>query len=276
MNRVTRRVVLSLIVILSGLQACKKNSSPSAPTPDIQAPTNTFTPLLSVTPTPTGTTGATGSPSPTSTSSSTDTWTQTSTPSSTPTPITSTTPTWTSSHTRTFTPTYTSTVTPTFTPTPRATDTPACGSMSRFGTDTQGASSGGFSYTVASRAVVAGPVTALSVTGYFASASDWVRVGLYSDNGTGSAPLSLLTQGTSSQTGAGWLTIDVPDHALAGPATYWIAFQTASGNVDMAYDAGPPGSRVTTFLNYPAGLPVSFAVNASGTDVLSAYVNTCP
>jgi len=82
------------------------------------------------------------------------------------------------------------------------------------------------------------PVTVTGISGNFLSLSGQVRVAIYSDNGSGTAPNALLMQsGLLNPTASSGLQhFDIPDTVLS-PGTYWLAFQS-SAFCSMDYNDG--------------------------------------
>jgi hypothetical protein len=181
--------------------------------------------------------------------------------------------------TPTSTPTFTSTPTITYTPSPVPTDTPLCGSPSYFGSSGPGAVTIGLApgWTVASKMnLSSGPSTIVTLSFYTYLYTGWLRLGLYSDNGSGTAPVNLLCQSSPSYVnGTGWATLDVPDTPVTA-GNYWIAICPESA-VSLLYAPGSSGDSVVDTIGY-GPLPSTFTVYVPQTNNWDypTHANYCP
>ena len=201
--------------------------------------TGTDTETLTPSATPTATDTDTLSPSPTATptvtwtGTPTQTWTPTSTPTQTLTPTKTPTPTYTPTNTRTSTRTPTITFTPTATV--YVTESP-WGSGCLVGQATPGATHDDGSTSIMELRPYVLPAAAVvhSLGAYLTLSNNFghvvpprIQMAIYADNGSGTAPTSLIVQSEVKEMVFGWNTVDVADVALA-PATYWIAQYTGN------------------------------------------------
>lgn len=241
--------LLSLAVLAAALliQSCSSNK----PNPILaySNPTATFTP----TPTDTTTPVPTSTPTSTATRTATSTATFTATPTATP--------------TITFTPTITSTPTNTFSPTATftATWTPtqvACPASGVFGDSTQGGLIGeGNQTTMATRYEVASStggsvkITALIVRALNSGNGFTNWAGIYSDNGSGTSPSSLLEKVSFLESAGNPATLTLATPVTLSQGFFWLAESSdANANVTpadlaVASDGGGPGN------NNPTGGP---------------------
>ncbi len=218
---------------------------------------------------------ATITPLPTSTPSNTATLTATSTPTFTATP--------TATPTVTFTPTITGTPTKTFTPTATftATSTPthvACPASGVFGDSTQGGSIGeGNQTTLATRYEVASStggsvkITALIVRALNSGNGFTNWAGIYSDNGSGTSPSSLLEKASFPESAGNPATLTLATPVTLSQGFFWLAESSDANelvtpaDLSVASDGGgsgnndPTGGPSPTLVGY-GEMPTSFTV----------------
>jgi len=191
---------------------------------------------------------------PTPTVTPTRTWTNTPTLTSTPIPCGY--PADTCTHTKTLTPTFTRTQVPP----PPATETPICTSPNAYGQSslypgTYGNYTSSFGGQLFFKRMIAsapGTVTNLAaMVSYTYPGSGLLQMGLYSDNG--GQPDRLLTASVPVTVAPnGWRLLDVPDIAISGPATYWIAFESDDQN------RASIACVCISSLRFPTGIPNPF------------------
>ena len=223
--------LISLTVL--GVTACKKKDSPSGPDGKTPNQTATYTDTVTMTHTTIWTPTATRTRTKTATFTSTNTAVV---------------------GTATATPTNTRTATSTYTITPTATATLVCVGTVVYG-HTDGYGSG---WTLDSNNIraVRIPLTGspISITGVLAACQGGgscqkIKVGIYSDGGT--APVSLLTQGSAfltSTSGVSIFTIDVPDIRVSSRYV-WIA---ALGYYDSYYCSPMPSFLISHTISHQA------------------------
>lgn len=208
-----KRTILSLILCVAAgtivATACKKSDPPASPvSPSAPAPTDTFTG--------------------TATSTPTNTRTNTRTP------------------TRTWTPYCVVGTSPTCTPTVGVW-CPNSGTVGQYSynagmnmTDT---------YTYVTRIYVGDSVSLTQLQIRSTTSSSITQlVGLYTDNGSGTAPASRITSmSVTMNSGAGWYTANIADYG-ASAGYYWLATSSHNGtnpaSAGVCSGCGPGGGRI--------------------------------
>ncbi len=284
--------VLCFISVLVGaslfITGCPGKSNPSSPS-NSPAPTNTFTFTATNTVCTDGS-GHTCTPTFTPTPSNTATLTLTSTPTNsatnTATPTITDTPTLTVTATSTSSPTLTRTPTDTFTPTPTMT-TVACPQSGTLGDSTTSGGTGqNSSFTYASRFDVASStggsvrITGLQTVIYNSGHGYTNYLGLYSDNGSGTAPVSLLGSVSFSESVPyGWYSFTLTTPVTVSPGYIWLA-QTSNStgpNALMSVDDSNPESLTLLSLGLLPNPFVPAATNSPITNEMTALANwICP
>jgi len=120
------------------------------------------------------------------------------------------------------------------------------------------------------------PTTVVSLSFYANAYNGWLRLGLYSDNGSGTAPVNRLCQSPPSYLNTtGWVTLDVPDTIIT-PGNYWIAVSTDQ-TVSLIYATGAAGDSVVDSTATYGSMPSVYTVNGSfiGNYNYSTHANYC-
>ena len=150
----------------------------------------------------------------------------------------------------------------------------AGGTTSVMGDNTTGTTNGTSNYQKAqAQKVVAtdsGPV--IDISAYFAAVDSFcpnIQMGIYADNGSGTAPGTQLGTTTYSAAAAGWVTKALTTTVnITSGTTYWIGLYTNCDDTTRV----TTGTGTRYFLDsVSGGLPSSFAGGSSGSGRLAMY-----
>jgi hypothetical protein len=121
------------------------------------------------------------------------------------------------------------------------------------------------------KAVASGPGTIIRLNAYLGGYTGQVQVGVYSDN-SGQPGSLLRSSAVTTLPATGWRTIDIPDLAIAGPATYWLAIECDSTQFVSLSETAGSAYRVT---NSFGSLPSTASGLGAFSSTYSLYADYC-
>ncbi len=194
-------------------------------------------------------------------------------------------PIYTATITPTPTMTATHTVTPTvtggsFTPTPYGateTQTPPCANQASFGVTTVGGGlyfNSGFNQITANQAILptSATITSLSINVETIGGNNMISLAIYSDDGTGNAPGSLIVS-SGPQTmfnNLGWNTVDIPPTDLAA-GTYWLCYSSDSNGYPLVGIANSGNRLIASAVGFPQNFPSSSSIQGAEAEIYASF-----
>jgi len=149
----------------------------------------------------------------------------------------------------------------------------AAGATSKLGTNSIGSSNSGGNYRHVQAnkytATQTGPVMNMSVyVNDFDSFCPNIQLGIYADNGSGTAPGALLGSSAATAATTGWNTLQLTSSAsVASGTTYWLGVFTACDDT-LKYT---PSTGTRAHMDDASSLPSTFSASATGSGLVSLY-----
>jgi hypothetical protein len=128
--------------------------------------------------------------------------------------------------------------------------------------------------TQASKFVAGTTGTVSSISAYLNTATGNVQVGIYSDNGSGTGPGTLLGSSNAVTAVTGWNTLAVSGGpTITSGTTYWLALGTSGGS-HFKYGPGTTGSTVYDLGGYPLPTGTGWVTNGgSSASLVDIYAS---